>query len=711
MQFNFFGRTLSFNLSKKDNKGIVESSSFEHETLEDVQEVTNTASEKVYESYEVEGNSKFGEVTAITEEVHLSHKDVRELIDANNTEMKAVMDALRSEYNDIDTYKENEEMAKDPIIGSAMELMCDDSFVRNPVTQKIVKVESDDKALADFLNEFLENNIKIDKRGWEWIFEIIKHGDFKLRVREYIDENGGQGVYYENVTETYKVSRIEYLGEVLGFLDEEENKKTLLPPDSFVHFMSTKLPCRKKITVKVRKELKDKDKKNGSKNKDREVKEITCYKVSGSSLVDNARYIFRVVRLLDDMLIMSRVARSTQYNIVKVEVGNAGPQMTQEILQDVRRRIEGSTKMTKGKKMRSDPSPIPVNSNVYLPTREGKGDVTIESVNENVDVKAITDIEHFRNKEFATIKVPKPYLGYEECLRYNTEIPLLNGEVYEIGYMAEHADGFIGKWVWSCGPDGRLEPTKILHVKKTRRNATFVRVTLDNGKFFDVTPDHLCQLRNGSFAYAGDLVSGDSLMPYYIRNNNISIKEVNHKVVKVELLDVVEDAYDLGVESENHTFPIMAGVFVHNSLPGSLGNTNLIRLDIRYSRTVQRCLNIFRTGLMDLCNHYLKFRGRSGDIGKFKIVLREVTFAEDAGLVEDMMGRLQILDSLGNFIETHSDLVDKPKMFLYIMNMIGIDVGRFATEEFLKLIGRIKKEEEEKSLGKGSKSKGKQLFG
>lgn len=539
-------------------------------------EMVGEATGRVIQEYisinEDNSNFSMGQIQGITEDVlYHSPQDILKFLESNEIDMRKFLESLRQDYTAADNYKENEEMAKDSIVGSAMEMMADDSCLRSPTTGKLVSIESDNASLAEFLNGFLKDSIRIESRLWEWAYEIVKHGDFKLRRREYITNDGQNGVYYENEMEGYKVSRIEYLGEILGFLDESEgDQKSLEPPDSFVHFMSTKLPKKSKIKVKIKQaginnadDAVNKSKGNGSgvtdisksttakdsKKEEKELaREITCYKVSGSCLVDNARFIFRVIRLLDDMLIMSRVARSTQFNIIKVEVGNAGPAETQRILMDVRRRIEGSTRMSKGRGMRSDPSPIPVNSNIYLPTREGKGDIVVDSVNESVDVKSITDIDYFRNKEFATIKVPKPFLGFEEAM------------------------------------------------------------------------------------------------------------------------------------------------------PASFGNTSLTKLDQRYARTVQRVLNIIKSGLTELCNNYLRYRGRDADVGKFNVIMRNITSAEDSGLIDDLVNHVSLLESFGSLFETYEGFLDKGKVLVYLLKTIDMDVTQIGTDELIKILDGIKAEKEAASV-------------
>ena len=61
-------------------------------------------------------------------------------------------------------------------------------------------------------------------------------------------------------------------------------------------------------------------------------------------------------------------------------------------------------------------NPAPLGQFVYVPTREGKGEITVSPVTQDVNIKDIVDIEYFRNKLFAALKIPKAYLGQEQDL-------------------------------------------------------------------------------------------------------------------------------------------------------------------------------------------------------------------------------------------------------------------------------------------------------
>ena len=149
--------------------------------------------------------------------------------------------------------------------------------------------------------------------------------------------------------------------------------------------------------------------------------------------------------------------------------------------------------------------------------------------------------------------------------------------------------------------------------------------------------------------------------------------EYNHKVVDVIPLDVVEDAYDLGVENESHTFLVSAGVFVHNSLPGALGSTSLTRMDSRYARTVKRVQKVLKSGIRDMIDFYCLVTRRPEAL--YEVKMAKITTAEEADISEELRGKAEIADSILRMIDSLEGVeLDKVKIFKYITSKV-LDVS------------------------------------
>ncbi len=100
-------------------------------------------------------------------------------------------------------------------------------------------------------------------------------------------------------------------------------------------------------------------------------------------------------------------------------------------------------------------------------------------------------------------------------LRGDTLIPILDGRSYTVKELCEKGEEF---GVWACKPDGKVVAAKAM-AHRTQRNAPLVRVSIDDGRTVECTPDHRFMLRDGTYVEAAKLAPDVSLMPFYSRRD------------------------------------------------------------------------------------------------------------------------------------------------------------------------------------------------
>jgi len=611
------------------------------------------------------------------------------------TQLRTVSSNREREYNEFDR------MEQDVLISSALEIYADEATQQNDRGEIAWVESSDDPELAEELNDKIDD-FEVKDKIWSWAYSLAKKGEI---YEELFDaENNGNGEegatglsdYTETVEDTHKVFNLKKRGKTINFakIDDNENmmqsgkqKCKFYDPYKFVHFCMTASEKTEQITLK------------------KDDGEETTYKIKrGRGILENIITSYRILRLLENAMITSRLSRSYILRLFQLEVGEKSPKKVRDMVRRFRNLIgmQENFDIESGL-YQTQNNPGPMINPIVIPTKNNVGSVNVQEYGGNTDVHGITDIDYFRNKVFAGLKVTKAFLGWEECLRKDTEITFLDGTTKTIGEIAENKDKYIGKGILSCNTDGEIVPTKIIHAKKTRKDAEFVRVHLDNGKYVDATPDHPFMLRDGSFKDAGELKEDDRLMPLYskikrgrryIKDNKTNewklqkdlgiktedkrafdLKElseaVNHKVVKVEKLDIIEDAYDIGVENESHTFGLMnAGIFVHNSLPGGLGNATLTKLDVRFARTVKRVVKALEDGIQDLLNIYLIKNGREGEVNKFKVIVHPPTSFEELERVEELSEKMRVVDSVVQLFDRYTDEANMEAVIEFLIDRI-----------------------------------------
>ena len=102
----------------------------------------------------------------------------------------------------------------------------------------------------------------------------------------------------------------------------------------------------------------------------------------------------------------------------------------------------------------------------------------------------------------------------------DTKIKLLDGTVPTVAEMKERFDSGEKLYVYSTDEKGDFKPGEVEKVWITSQTDELIKITLDNGKEVQTTPDHLFMLRDGSYVPACDLKENDSLMPMYFSEVN-----------------------------------------------------------------------------------------------------------------------------------------------------------------------------------------------
>jgi len=163
------------------------------------------------------------------------------------------------------------------------------------------------------------------------------------------------------------------------------------------------------------------------------------------------------------------------------------------------------------------------------------------------------------------------------CFTGDTEVALASGRSITFEALVdEHEDGET-HYCYTVGPDGKIGIQQVTNPRVTKRDASLVRVTLDNGETIRCTPDHEFMLRDGSYCEAQELMDRQSLKsfgrntaerftPTAVADGGTVLTDSTpvHSVVSIEPLEETEDVYDLEVPG-THNFALESGVFVHNS--------------------------------------------------------------------------------------------------------------------------------------------------
>lgn len=307
-----------------------------------------------------------------------------------------ILTSLRELSNDrMSRLADYREMLNDGVTLSAVELISEDASLIDQDTNLAAWVESSDNPdFAEMMTDFLKNKLHINDVIYPIAFNIVAFGEC------FLDTNYSNISYLKEykvgdfftIADPEDVLHIYRFGVPLGYLHSKDKvTDKLLPERSYIHFISDRS------------------------NKEYIDENNESYIQFGSSFLEGARTYYKQRQLLDDLLILARLTRSSFYRLFSVDVGSASSQDTARMMRELKTAISSKQSINVSTEVfSSKSSPILTGGNVYFPVRNGQGAVNVQEVGGEVNVSALADIDYFDDRYFGALKIPKQFLGQSD---------------------------------------------------------------------------------------------------------------------------------------------------------------------------------------------------------------------------------------------------------------------------------------------------------
>lgn len=115
--------------------------------------------------------------------------------------------------------------------------------------------------------------------------------------------------------------------------------------------------------------------------------------------------------LLENALLLNRLTKSSILRVIEVEVADMPKERVGPHLQRIKSLVEQKASITDGNSMTEYINPGAMENNVYVPTHNGIGAIQTQQIGGDVNVRDIADIDYFKNKFYASMKIPKQFMG------------------------------------------------------------------------------------------------------------------------------------------------------------------------------------------------------------------------------------------------------------------------------------------------------------
>lgn len=372
---------------------------------------------------------------------------------------------LQINYERRTLYEEYDKARGHWMVSAALGLFADFVTTSNPLHNRTVWVTSDSQKYTEELTKLFDR-IGLEEKIYDWAWTTGCYGDHFPKI------HGQPGLGITSIEDCFHpidIGRIDHEGMLIGFYmntmggaQTTSTSQPLLPAWEYVHFRL--LGAKKKRSMFGATGAMEFRSIYLMSPDTRQM--MPKYGMYGTSLVLDALPTWKKLRLAEDSILMARLTRGITRYIYKIKVSGDNQEAVGEMIDQY----------------------------VSMLKRARAIDTGVVSGTPSYDSKSNT-------------------MG---CLIGSTGVRLCDGTNVAIKDIVCNKDKYIGRSVWSVNPETlAIESAKITRAESTRKDAQLIRVTLDNDKYIDCTPDHRFMLRDGTYKEAQNLRSNESIMPFY----------------------------------------------------------------------------------------------------------------------------------------------------------------------------------------------------
>ena len=297
------------------------------------------------------------------------------------------------EKNRRERYQKFEEMDDYPEIGAAFDIYADDSTQKS-LRNKRWTIQSDSQMIVDEV-EAMFDEINLDKDFWDIIRNTVKYGD--CFVETVLDiNNPRKGLQRIKVLNPNFIIRVENeYGYLTDFLQEIPDK------DDWAAFGSASMSMGGGSYITLDRNqivhfmLRTSD---------------PAYYPYGKSIAAVATRVFRSLKLMEDAMLIYRLARAPERRIFYIDVANMPATKAEMFIEKVKEKFKKEKYYDPGTgSIDSRYNPLSADEDFFVPTRGAQG-TKIDTLQGASNLGEVEDVRYFRDKLLAALKIPKDYI-------------------------------------------------------------------------------------------------------------------------------------------------------------------------------------------------------------------------------------------------------------------------------------------------------------
>lgn len=304
-------------------------------------------------------------------------------------------------------YADYEDMDEYPELSAALDIVADDATQTDHLTGKIVHIKAEDSKIQEMLEACFHTNIRIDEKAWEICRTMCKYGnDFEEHV--ITDSEGLIDINFLSPPQTRRIDDEDQ--SLLGYVYDKSGQFSISTEEFDERIRDRELNQQRYMDT-------------GRQTNVLEDWEATHFRLRskqrgaqyGWSFLESARWTVKRLSMLEDAAILYKISRAPQRFVFNVDVGDLPPNEALGYVNKVKQQLK------KQKIINPQTGKLDLTSNAwandedfFIPTRKDKASMEVDTVGGFDSQFYIDDLEYFKDKLYAAIKIPKDYLNYSE---------------------------------------------------------------------------------------------------------------------------------------------------------------------------------------------------------------------------------------------------------------------------------------------------------
>ena len=307
-------------------------------------------------------------------------------------------------------YRDADLMDAFPEIGAALEILSEESTITNS-DGMVVNVYSKSERIKSILEDLFVNRLNIQLTAQMVIRAMCKYGN-QFMLLDIDNKNGIKGWKQLPV---FNVERIEngiqnpYGGASIAINGTNKNDADLSTQFIWLDDNNSQTPFRDWQVAHFR------------------LLSNSLYLPYGVSFLNSARRHWRMLSLMEDMMLIYRLERSIERRVYKIYVGAIDDADVQAYVEEVANQFKRTPiidPMTGQVDLRKNL--LDVSQDLFIPVRDENAPTPIDTLSAAQNMTALDDIKFVQNKVFTALRIPKTFLNFEENAGDGKNLALLD---------------------------------------------------------------------------------------------------------------------------------------------------------------------------------------------------------------------------------------------------------------------------------------------